>query len=133
VVVGIALVTTAGLALGRGQGPEVVYQPPSYTPAMRVPGPPTAEQGKAVFEAKGCVACHTTDGSSRVGPSMQGRWGRPVVLGTSTVTFDEVYVRESLTSPLAKAQPGYPPSMPSFDGVLKDKEIRALVEYFKTL
>lgn len=134
VVVSIAVVTTAGLALGRGQGPVTVYEPPSYVPPPRVHGPPTAAQGRAVFEAKGCVACHTTDGSSRVGPSMKGSWGQRVVLSNGvSVTFDEGYVRESLAAPLAKARAGYPASMPSFEGVIKDNEIRALIEYFKVL
>lgn len=133
-VVSIAVVTTAGVAIGRGQGPKAAYEPTTYEPPAKVPGPPTPEKGKAVFEAKGCAGCHATDGSPRIGPSMHGRWGRPIMLGNGvTVTFDEAYVRESLLAPRAKAQAGYPPSMPSFDGVMKDKEIRALIEYLKTL
>lgn len=134
VMVSIAMVTTAGLALGRGQGPDVVYEPPSYVPPPRAHGPATAAQGQAVFEAKGCVGCHTTDGSARVGPSLRGSWGQPIVLANGTaVTFDEAYLRESLATPLAKARAGYPASMPSFEGVIKEKEIRALIEYLKVL
>ena len=39
------------------------------------------------------------------------------------IQMDENYIRESLMSPQAKARPGYPPSMPSFEGQLKEKEI----------
>jgi len=129
VVAFIALATTVTLSLARGAGPELArYEPPD-----RVAGPPTAKLGKTVFEAK-CSACHTTDGASRVGPSFQHRWGSDVALADgSRVTFDETYVRESLANPQAKARPGFPASMPSFDGMLKEREILGLVEYLKSL
>jgi cytochrome c oxidase subunit 2 len=50
-----------------------------------------------------------------------------------TVTMDENYVRESILSPLSKARPGYPPSMPSFEGQLKEKELAGLIAYIKSL
>ena len=47
--------------------------------------------------------------------------------------MDENYIRESILSPQAKARPGYPPSMPSFEGQLKEKEIAGLIAYIKSL
>jgi cytochrome c oxidase subunit 2 len=65
---------------------------------------------------------------------MKGAFGSQVVLGDGvTLVFDEAYVRESLSSPQAKARPGYPPSMPSFEGLLKDREVDALIEYLESL
>jgi cytochrome c oxidase subunit 2 len=47
--------------------------------------------------------------------------------------MDENYVRESMLAPLAKARPGYPPSMPSFEGQLKENEILGIIAYIKSL
>jgi cytochrome c oxidase subunit 2 len=53
--------------------------------------------------------------------------------GGGQVKMDENYVKESMMSPQAKARPGYPPSMPSFEGQLKDKEIAGLIAFIKSL
>jgi cytochrome c oxidase subunit 2 len=47
--------------------------------------------------------------------------------------MDENYIRESIEYPQAKARPGYPPSMPSFLGQLKEKEVQGLIAYIKSL
>lgn len=95
---------------------------------------PPLELGKMVYEKKGCNACHTTDGSPRVGPSFKGTFGTEISLSDgSKVTVDENYIRESLMSPQAKLRPGFPPSMPSFEGQLKEAEINGIIEYIKSL
>jgi mono/diheme cytochrome c family protein len=126
----IAAVTVIGLWLGR-HDPLPAYEPGPALPRTKAPSP---ERGAALFAAKGCASCHTTDGSPRIGPSFAKRWGRAVTLADGTeVVFDDAYVRESVLSPRAKAQAGYPPTMPSFEGLLKDREIADLAAYFKTL
>lgn len=95
---------------------------------------PPAELGKKLYEKKGCNACHTVDGTPRVGPSFFHDFGTTVTLSDgSKIQMDENYIRESLASPQAKARPGYPPSMPSFEGQLKEKEIQGLIAYLKSL
>lgn len=90
--------------------------------------------GAMLYEKKGCVACHSTDGSAKVGPSFKGAFGTEVSLSNgSKVPMDENYVRESILYPQAKARPGFPPSMPSFDGQLKEKEIEGLIAFIKSL
>lgn len=92
------------------------------------------EIGARAIEKKGCVACHTTDGSVRVGPTFKGSFGKPVTLADgSTVPMDENYIRESLMSPQAKSRPGFPPSMPSFEGQLKENEIEGIIALIKSL
>jgi cytochrome c oxidase subunit 2 len=94
---------------------------------------PTA-LGKMVYEKKGCNACHTTDGSTRVGPSFKGTFGTEITLADGgKATVDENYIRESLMSPQAKGRPGFPPSMPSFQGQLKEQEIVGVIEFIKSL
>ena len=90
--------------------------------------------GAMLYEKKGCVACHTIDGSARVGPSFAHDFGTEVPLSDgSKVKMDETYIRESILAPQAKARPGYPPSMPSFEGQLKEKEIEGLIAFLKSL
>lgn len=94
---------------------------------------PPVELGKKVYEAR-CVACHTTDGTPRVGPTFKGVWGtESAFTDGSKATVDENYINESILDPQAKIRQGYPPSMPSFKGQLSDKEITGLIEYIKSL
>jgi cytochrome c oxidase subunit 2 len=93
-----------------------------------------AEKGKALTTSKGCVACHSADGSKLVGPSYKGLFGRDEKLaGGSTVKVDENYIRESIENPTAKVVEGYPPSMPPYKGLLTEEEIMAITEYIKSL
>jgi cytochrome c oxidase subunit 2 len=93
-----------------------------------------ADLGKLLYEKKGCNACHTVDGTARVGPTFQHDFGTTVPLSDgSSVLMDENYIRESVLYPQAKARPGFPPSMPSFEGQLKEKEIEGIIAYIKSL
>lgn len=91
------------------------------------------ERGQMVYNGY-CVACHTVDGSARVGPTFKGIFGdtHEMTDGT-TAQVDENYIRESVLEPQAKIRKGYPPSMPSFQGTLTDDDITGIVEYLKSL
>ena len=93
-----------------------------------------AEKGKAITAAKGCIACHTADGTKLVGPSYKGIYGTDVKLADgSTVKIDENYIRESIENPTAKVVEGFPPSMPPYKGLVNEEEIMAITEYIKSL
>jgi cytochrome c oxidase subunit 2 len=94
---------------------------------------PPVQRGQDVFDRL-CVACHTADGTTKIGPSFKGIWGEThTFTDGSTATVDENYVRDSLITPQAKIRQGFPPSMPSFQGQLSDKEIAGVIEYIKSL
>jgi cytochrome c oxidase subunit 2 len=133
VTLAVIAVTALALWLGASSRHEAARVGPTQRSAAAVaPGDPVA-LGAQLFERKGCVACHTIDGTPRVGPSFKGSWGSEVALsGGLTIVFDEAYVRESLAHPQAQARAGYPPSMPSYDGVLTEKEIRAVIAFLKS-
>lgn len=93
-----------------------------------------AESGKDLFTAKGCQACHSTDGSQGLGPTQQGIFGHEVELADGTqVTADENYLRESIMEPANKVVKGFQPIMPTFKGQLSDEEINALIAFIKSL
>lgn len=95
---------------------------------------PPAEAGKLLYERRGCIQCHTTDGTPKAGPSFKGIFGTEQGLADgSVVTVDENYIRESLLEPLAKVRAGYRPVMPTYRGQLKDAEITVLIEFIKSL
>ena len=129
---GIALVTTVAMLLGHDAGRlrQAEAAPAPVVAAARSP----IELGKELYAQKGCIACHTVDGTPRVGPSFLHDFGTTIALADgSTVAMNEAYIRESVLEPQAKARPGYPPSMPSFRGLLKDREIDALAAYIRSL
>lgn len=93
--------------------------------------------GAKLFAEKGCSACHSIDGSPKVGPTLKGVSGRRVTVLTNgkerELTANDEYLRKSLVDPQADVVKGFPPIMPPQKGVLTDAEIDALVEYMKTL
>lgn len=95
-----------------------------------------AEQGKGYFTTKGCVACHSVDGTPRpgLGPTLKGVFGTQIEIAAGgSVKADENYIRESIENPTAKIVKGFNPLMPTFKGQLSEDEIAALIAYVKSL
>jgi len=92
--------------------------------------------GGKLAREKGCLGCHSLDGSPGVGPSFKGLMGRSVVVITSggerTITVDDAYLRRSIREPQADLVKGFQPIMPTFND-LKEEEIEALVEFMETV
>jgi cytochrome c oxidase subunit II len=92
------------------------------------------EFGAKLYKSKACVTCHTVDGTKLVGPTFKGKFGSMETLSDgSKVLIDENYIRESLLNPKAKVVNGFDPVMPTYQGILKDKQIDALIAYIKSL
>jgi cytochrome c oxidase subunit 2 len=93
-----------------------------------------SDRGKEIYAGK-CIACHSLDGTPRVGPSWLKLFGRKGELADgSTYVADENYIRESILNPAAKVVKGYPPQgMPSFQGQVSDDDITGVIEFIKTL
>lgn len=91
----------------------------------------SAEHGSQLYEAKGCVTCHSLDGAKLVGPSFQGLVGRTEQTSDGEVVVDSAYLHESIKEPLAKVVNGYPPAMPKL--VLTDIEIDSLVLFIESV
>lgn len=95
---------------------------------------PTTAKGEELVEKSGCVACHSLDGTDKIGPTLNGLFGRKISFSDGTVVVaDENYIRESLMEPNAKIVKGFPPIMPTFRGVLTDEDVAAIIAYIKTV
>jgi cytochrome c2 len=99
----------------------------------------SAAEGARLFELMGCVACHSTDGSTlgKVGPTFKKIFGakREFADGRTAIA-DEAYLRESIKEPPAKVVKGFDKSdtgMPSYEGVLSDPQIESLILFLKTV
>ncbi|MEM4986014.1 cytochrome c oxidase subunit II [Collimonas sp. H4R21] len=113
---------------------------PTFAQAMAPPAPVAAgaatgealvAQGKALAESKACVACHTVDGSPRVGPTWKGLFGKTETMENgTTATVDETYLKDFIRNPQARVVKGFAPMMPKIE--MSDAELEALVAYIKS-
>jgi len=118
-----------------GMGGSVIVMEPAQYQAWTNGGStgPLSATGEKIFSELGCVTCHRSDGQGR-GPSLQGVFGSRVMLEDGrTLVADENYLRESILEPGAKIVRGYKPVMPTFQGLVGDEQINALVAYIKSL
>jgi len=101
-------------------------------PAPATAMSPQAEQGRQLADAKGCMACHSVDGTPKIGPTWKGLFGKDETMADgSTERVDEAYLRAFILDPQAKKVKGFPPVMPKLP--LSDEEVAALVAYIRTL
>lgn len=98
-------------------------------------GVPPVELGEKLFTTRGCVACHSVDGSPRVGPTWKGLFGSSRELADgSSVAADENYLREAILNPNSQIVKGFAAGqMPTFQGSLTETQLMGLIEYIKTL
>lgn len=91
---------------------------------------------EALLEEQGCFGCHSSDGSEIAGPTFKGMFGRETIVlidgKEKKVKVDKDYFISSLKFPEREIVKGYDPIMPAFEE-LSDEEIKAIIEYLKTL
>jgi cytochrome c oxidase subunit II len=93
-----------------------------------------SQLGAKLFEQRNCVACHSVNGATKVGPSLKGLFGSQVTLADgSTVSADENYIRDSIMNPSGQLVKGFNAIMPTFKGLLTEEETNELVAYIKSL
>jgi cytochrome c oxidase subunit 2 len=105
-------------------------QAAAAAPVGATPGSPAAT-GRALAQSKGCVACHTVDGSAGVGPTWKGLYGKTETMADgSRALVDEAYLKDFIRNPKARSVKGFAPIMPKIE--MSDSELAALVEYIKS-
>jgi len=91
-------------------------------------------KGELLFKNMACNACHTINGSLKLGPSLQNQYGKEILHTDGTIlVVDDGYITESLKDPLKYIVEGYTPIMPSYAPILKDEDIEYLIAYIKSL
>lgn len=99
-------------------------------PSPAAAGTTPAAQGQALAQARGCVACHSVDGSRGVGPTWKGLFGKTETMSDgSSAQVDEAALKHDIRDPQARIVQGYPPVMPKME--LSDAELDALVAYIR--
>ena len=97
------------------------------------PGETLASAGAKRFVEHACNTCHGDQPGAR-GPSLAGLFGKQVPLASGqTITADESYIRESIVNPQAKLVAGYPPIMPTYQGLISEEGLLQLTAYIKSL
>ena len=115
--------------LGKQPTFAMTLAPAAPAPAATADGLPA--RGRALAQSKGCVACHTVDGSAGVGPTWKGLFGKTETLkDDSKALVDENYLRRFIRDPQARGVKGFPPIMPKID--MSDEELDALVAYIRS-
>jgi len=116
-------------------GRVVVMEPNEYQDWLAGGGSdqPLEARGEQLFSDLACNTCHLPDGRGR-GPALDNVFGSQVALSNGArVNVDESYVRESILNPQAKLVQGYGPVMPTFQGLVSEENVMALIEYVKSL
>jgi cytochrome c oxidase subunit 2 len=101
-------------------------------------GPSTTEpKGEELLNQKGCLSCHSLDGSPLVGPSFKGLFGKTEQVISKgqrrTITADQNYIRTSILESHADVVVGYQDVMPLEKGALSDQEVEEMAKYLELL
>lgn len=95
---------------------------------------PLKELGRLVWENKGCATCHSLDGKRGQGPSWKGIWNQKHLGADGKEHLvDADYIRQSILMPQAVVVQGFEPIMPTYQGLLREREILGLIEFIKEL
>jgi cytochrome c oxidase subunit 2 len=115
-------------------GSVTVLEPAAYQAWLAGgTGGTLAERGNALFQQLACNTCHLDSGQGR-GPSLKDIFGKPVELADgSKVMVDEVYLRESILNSQAKIVKGFQPLMPTFQGLVSEEGLVALIEHVRSM
>ena len=91
-----------------------------------------AARGRDLAQARGCLGCHSVDGSPGVGPTWKGLYGKTETLADgATVVADADYLKQSIVKPQAMIVKGYSPLMQPYN--LSGEELDALIAYTRDL
>jgi cytochrome c oxidase subunit 2 len=116
-------------------GTVTVMEPAAYQAWLQGGGMEgtLAQRGARLYNDLACSSCHVESGQGR-GPSLKDIVGTTVELqdGTTAVV-DDGYLRESILNSQAKIVKGFQPLMPTFQGLVSEENLVALIEHVKSL
>jgi cytochrome c oxidase subunit 2 len=93
------------------------------------------ERGLKLLLTKGCLGCHSIDGTMGEAPTLKGLYNRRVTVlekgKEKQVIADEAYLRTSILQPGFDVVKGYQPIMPALP--VTREELQTIVDYLKGL
>jgi len=96
-------------------------------------GAAPAARGQAVYRRLGCAACHEGPGATPA-PSLRGLYGGIAVMADGRrLQADEQYLHDAVLDGPHFRVAGYPPTMPTFAGILAPADTVDLVAYLESL
>jgi cytochrome c oxidase subunit 2 len=116
---------------------KVIVMPPEefqkWYLAAEERGP--GQEAMKLLESKGCLGCHTLDGTAKVGPTFKRLFGSRVTVTTNgkdrTLNVNAAYLERSIKQPQADLVKGYMPVMPTLP--MTENEIKTIVDYLQTV
>ncbi len=95
--------------------------------------------GKALLDAKGCLGCHSLDGTESVGPTLKGVYGREGVFAVpggkdktgKRLVLDEAGLRSVIMEQRTWRSKGYEPVMPGYADQLTGEELGRIIDFLK--
>ena len=100
----LCIIVLIGASLGALPVAVAAESPPDGAGAL-------VEEGATLLRNRACLACHSDDGTDRVGPTLLGLMGRTTRVGAGDgvrdLTVDAAYVRRSLLDPNAEVVEGF--------------------------
>lgn len=113
----------------------MVMQAGEFEAWYREEGTGKKGEGIRLLGTKGCLGCHSIDGSKKIGPTFKGLYGHEIEVLTNgrkrELLADEEYLRRSILEPAADIAEGYPNIMPKLP--VTEEELKAIVGYLKEL
>ena len=90
--------------------------------------------GAKLAKEKGCLSCHSLDGSKGIGPTFKGLYNSRVTVRQNdkifTTTADDTYLKEMIRRPGEKVVEGFQPIMPTYPD-LSDEDVTALIKFIE--
>ncbi|MBI5520848.1 MAG: cytochrome c oxidase subunit II [Desulfovibrio sp.] len=92
--------------------------------------------GKALLDSKGCLSCHTLDGTPSMGPSLKDVWGREAVLVTpdkkeKKLKYDAASLKMMIMGPRTGVVKGFEPMMPAYQGQITEDELTLMLDFLE--
>jgi protein SCO1 len=106
-----------------GQAIRVLANSPGVQSAVET-------DGETLYHSLSCASCHE---NRALAPSLFGLAGQRRDLDNGLLaTFDAAHVKESIVAPEVKRTRGYPLKMPSYEGLVDERQLEALTAFILT-